>query len=197
MDSRFCSSRMDVLVLARLRAVAQIVHEEADQTADHGDVAKPLQWTLPELYRPGDMRIFRQAAVNLRLRSVMQHVNNAGATDAWRIVHASVRKVGMILELLGALVREVQHVVLAAEVQTSRGARLDARRFESFADAIRTQRAFENAIVLRVHLRNVERASGDAVAAPDAIGLLKIHDAVRILHDGPVRGTRSQAPRLR
>src|SRR5205814_5187920 len=30
MDSRFCSSRIDVLVFAGLRAVAQIVHEQAN-----------------------------------------------------------------------------------------------------------------------------------------------------------------------
>src|SRR5205823_1153296 len=57
--------------------------------------------------------------------------------------------------------------------------------------------ALENAMRLRVHFRNVKGASGDAVAAADAIGLLEINDAVGVLHDGTVRGTRRQASGLR
>src|SRR5712692_11675899 len=112
-DSRFCSSRIDILILAGLGAVAQVVHEEADQSANHGDVAEPLQRAFPELHRPGDVRIFRQAAVNLRLRSVMQHVNHAGAANAWWIVHSGMRKIRMIAQLFRAFAGEIQHVVLA------------------------------------------------------------------------------------
>src|SRR5229473_1735269 len=82
--------------------------------------------------------------------------------------------------------RKELHIVLAAEVQATGGARLDARRFQALAHAISAERALENAIGLRVHLRNVERAAGDAVAAADAVGLLKIDDAIGVLHDGPV-----------
>src|SRR5437899_11426197 len=87
----------------------------------------------------------------------------------------------------------VGHGVLAAEVQTAARAGLDARGLQPFANAIRAKSALENAMRLRVHFRNVKGASGDAVAAADAIGLLEINDAVGVLHDGPVRGTRRQA----
>ena len=103
----------------------------------------------------------------------------------------------MLAKLLRTIAREIQHVFLAAEVQASRRTRLDACRFEPFAHAIRAQRALEDTIGLGVHFRNVERASRDAVAAANTVGLLKIDDTVGVLHDGPVRGTSRQAPRLR
>src|SRR5258706_5490941 len=196
MNSRL-SSRIDVLILAFLGAESQVVHEEADQSANHGDVAKPLQRTFPEFYSPRNMRIFREAAVKLRMRGVMQHVNDAGAADALRIVNAGIREVGVVAKLFRAAFSKELHIVLAAKVQTARRTRLDARRFEPLTHAIGAQGALENAIVLRIHLRNVEGASRDAIAAADAIGLLEIDDAIGILHDGAVRGTRSEAARLR
>src|SRR5260370_12895497 len=94
MYSRFFSSRMGVFIRVGLRAESQIVHDEADQTANHGDVAKPLQRTLPELYGPRNMRVLRQAAVEFRLGSVMQHVNHDGGTHGRRVVHAGIGEVG-------------------------------------------------------------------------------------------------------
>src|SRR5258707_11078736 len=130
MNSRFFSSRMDVLILVPLWAESQIVHEEADQSADHGDVAKPLQRPLPQLYGPRNMRVLRQPAVEFRLRGIMQHVNHAGAADARRIIHAGIREVGVIAKLLRASFRKELHIVLAAEVQAAGGARLDAGGLE-------------------------------------------------------------------
>src|SRR5262249_11401041 len=45
-------------------------------------------------------------------------------------------------------------------------------------------------------LRNVERAARYAVLTPDAVLLLKIDDAVRVLDDGAVGRARAQAPRV-
>src|SRR6266571_6778549 len=120
------------------------------------------------------MWICRESAIDLRFRRVMQNVDHAGPAHARWIVHARIREVRMFTELLRAPPREVQHVLLRTEVQTSRRARLNARRFQPFAHTIRAEGAFEHAMSLRVHLRNVERASRYAVAAPDAVGLLKI-----------------------
>src|SRR5260370_19939059 len=126
MNSRFFSSRMDVLILVPLWAESQIVHEEADQSANHGDVAKPLQRPLPKLDCPRDTRVLRQAAVKFRLRGIMQHVNHSGAADARRIVHAGTREGGVIAKLFRASFRKELHIVLAAEVRATGGARLDA-----------------------------------------------------------------------
>src|SRR5258708_14791953 len=127
MNSRL-SSWIDVLILAFLGAESQVVHEEANQSADHGDVAKPLQRTLPEFYSPRHVGIFREAAVKLRMRGVMQHVNDAGAANPFWIVDARIRKIGMILHLLGAPMPEIQHVILGTEVQAAPGTSLEARR---------------------------------------------------------------------
>src|SRR5260370_1351135 len=197
MYSRFFSSRMGVFIRVGLRAEAKMVHDEPNKTANRGDVAKPLQRTLPELYGPRNMRVLRQAAVEFRLGSVMQHVNHAGATHARRVVHAGIGEVGVIAKLFRASFRKELHVVLAAEVQAPRRTCLDARLLQPFAHAIRTQRALEHAIGMRVDLWDVERASLGAVAAADAVGLLEIDDAICVLHDGPVRGTCRQAPGLR
>src|SRR6266851_1799814 len=197
MDSRFFSSRMDVFIRVFLRAKSQIVHEEADQSANHRDVAQPLQRPLPQFDRPWNARIFRQAAVDFRLRGVMQNVNHSGTANTGWVVHPRIREIRMLAKLFRASFRKKFHIVLAAEVQAPRGARLDACRFQPFAHAIRAQRALEHAIGLRVHLWNVERASRNAVAAADAVGLLEIDDAICVLHDGPVRGTGRQAPGLR
>src|SRR5260370_6024813 len=103
----------------------------------------------------------------------------------------------MIAKLFRASFRKELHVVLAAEVQATRGTRLDARRLQPFAHAIRAQGALEHAIGLRVHLWNVERASRDAVAAADAVGLLEIDAAICVLLDGAIRRTCRQASGLR
>src|SRR3982074_213232 len=127
---------MDVFILVFLRAESQIVHEEADQSADHGDVAKPLQRALPEFDGPRNVRVLRQAAVKLRLGGVMQHVNHAGAAHALWIANSGIREVGMIAKLLRASFSKELHIVLTAEVQASRRTRLDARWFQAFAHAI-------------------------------------------------------------
>src|SRR6202171_4122672 len=175
---------MDVLIRVFLRAESQIVHEEADQSANHRDVTQPLQRAFPELDGPRNMRVPRQPTIEFRLGSVMQHVNHAGASHARWVVHAGMREVGVIAKLLRASFSKKLHVILAAEVQAARRTRLDARRLKTFAHTIGAQRALEHATGLRVHLWNVDRAYRDAVAAPDAVGLLKIDDAIRVLHDG-------------
>src|SRR5260370_23611854 len=116
MNSRFFSSRIDVLFLTGLRAESQIVHEEADQSANHGDVAEPLQRAFPKLDGPRNMRVLRQSAVKFRLRSVVQNVTHSGAADARRVVHAGIREIGGIAKLLSPSFRKKLQSVLAAEV---------------------------------------------------------------------------------
>jgi hypothetical protein len=127
----------------------------------------------------------------------MQHVNHAGSAHAGRIVNTRIRKIIVFAQLLRPLFREVRHVILAAKMQAARRTRLDARRFKSLAHTIRAQRALINALRLAVKLRNIEWAAGDAIAAADAFVLLKIHDAIRVLHDCAVGRACCQASRLR
>src|SRR5260370_37437725 len=78
-------------------------------------------------------------------------------------------------------------------MQAASRARFDAGRFEAHQDAVIAQRAFENFARRRTEFRNVEGAASHAITATDAIRLLEIDDAVRILDDGGVRRARGEA----
>ena len=98
-----------------------------------------------------------------------------------------------VAQLLGPLFGQDLHVVLGAEVQAARWTRFDAGRFQSGAHTVRAQRALVNLLGVRIELRNVERAAGDAELAADAVVLLEIDDAVFVLHDGAVGRAGMQA----
>src|SRR5215204_7577880 len=91
---------------------------------------------------------------------------------------------------------DLHHLVFGAKVQTTSRACLNASRLKALTHAIRTQRAFVNFPCLLVELRNIERATGNAVTAADAIVLLKIDDAVFVLDNDPIGWTRAQATRI-
>src|SRR5262249_26058523 len=162
----------------------------------HGCVAKPFERALPELDRPRNVRILRQATIRLGVSNVVEDVDDAGAADAGRVVNASVREVVMLLQLLGAGVRELQHVVLRAEMQTAGGAGLNASRLEVLRDAIRAQRALVDALGFLVEFGDIEWAAADAIAAANALILLEIDDAVSVLHDSAIGRACFQAARL-
>src|SRR5256885_7023482 len=184
-------------VISIFRPEPQVVHEQPDQSAYHCHVSEPLQWPLPQLHHQRNGRIARQPAVKFWLCRVMKHVNHARASDPLRIVNTGVREIVVVLQLLRSLLRQHQHVFFASKVQTTCRTRLDARGLQPFADAVRTQRALVNALRLFIELRNIERASADAISATDALVLLKIHNPVRVLDNRPVRWARSQTTRLR
>src|SRR6202045_892005 len=102
----------------------------------------------------------------------------------------------MLLQLLCAGIGEFAHIVLGAKVQASGGAGLDAGRLQAFGNAVGAQSAFINTLGFFVEFGNVEGAPGNAVAAADAIILLKIDDAVGVLHDGAVGRTGFKATRV-
>src|SRR6266446_654693 len=126
----------------------------------------------------------------------MQNVNHSCAANAWRVIYASFREVIVIAKLLRSPLGEELHVVLAAEMQATCGAGFDACRLQPLADAICAERAFVDSFGFRIEFGNVEGAAGDAVTAADAVVLLKIYDAVRVLNDGAIGGARGEASRV-
>src|SRR5205814_4570440 len=96
-------------------------------------------------------------------------------------------------KLSGARVSQRAHVGLGPKFQTPRRTGFDARRLEPLSDAIRTERALVDLLRGAVELRDVERAPRHAVLAADAVLLLEVDDAVRVLNDGAVGGARAQA----
>ena len=101
------------------------------------------------------------------------------------------------LELLHPLTAEGHHVLLHPEVEAPGRAGLDAGRLEPLADAVGAQRALVDLLGQRVELRDGERASRHAVLAADAILLLEVDDAVRVLDERARRGARAQAGHAR
>src|ERR1700739_2208408 len=81
-------------------------------------------------------------------------------------------------------------------MQAPCGTCLDSRGFESLRNAVIAQRAFEYLPRRRAEFWNIEGTARHAIAATDAIGLLKIDNAGRVLHDGAVGRASNQASRL-
>src|SRR5579871_4301984 len=103
----------------------------------------------------------------------------------------------MLLQLRHSLAGNLQHVILCSEVQTSSRTRLDAGRFQPTSYAIGAERALVDFFRRRIEFRHIERTSGNAELAADAVLFLKINDAVAILHDRPVSRTCRKASRIR
>ena len=137
----------------------------------------------------------RGRSIELRPLAEGEHRHDGCSSHARRIVDRCLcEPVGV--ELLDPLIGDLEHRVLRAELQAARGAGLDARGLKTHRHAIDAHRALVHALGLRVELGNVEGASGHAVPAADALVLLKVDNAVGVLHDGPGRGARGEAPGL-
>jgi hypothetical protein len=99
----------------------------------------------------------------------------------------------MIAQLCCPLARELQHIFLGSEMQATRWAGFNASWLQSFTDAVGAKRALVDALGNAVQLGNIERASRDAIPAADAMILLKVNDAIRVLDNRAVCGTSLQA----
>src|SRR5579863_3110321 len=62
-----------------LRTEAKIVQSHTDESADHRQVAKPLERPFPEPDGPRHARIGGQAAVGFRMVDVVQYVDDVRA----------------------------------------------------------------------------------------------------------------------
>src|ERR1700682_5423863 len=142
------------------------------------------------------MRVLLQAAVGFRTINIVQHINHIRAADPLGILHARVLVRSVFVQLLYAPLRQVLHVVFAAEVQAAGGTGLDASRLKPRAHAGRTQLAFVDLLGLGVELGYVERAARNAVLAADAVFLIEVDDAVGVLHDGAIGRAGEQATRF-
>ena len=71
-----------------------------------------------------------------------------------------------------------------------------AGRFLADADPVNAQGALIDPVILFIEARDVKGAPGDAVAAADAVLLLKVDDAVSVLNNRPGGRARLQAARV-
>src|SRR5580704_4599412 len=119
-----------------------------------------------------------------------------GASDARGIIDSCVREAGMIAKLRRSLLSSFFHLRLRTKVQAAGRAGFDAGGFEALAHAIHAERALENLTGTGTELGDVKRAPANAVAAADAVVLLEVHDAIRVLHDGAVCRASGKASRV-
>src|SRR5258707_2730770 len=103
----------------------------------------------------------------------------------------------MIAELGSAFFCTVFHLVLYSNVEAAGGAGLDACGLESLSYPIGTECAFKDFLIAGIEFWNVEWATCDAISAADAMLLLKIHNAVGVLHNGAIGGGGEEKARFR
>src|SRR5688500_6382225 len=111
---------------------------------------------LPNRVAGWNNGIRRQAAVQLRVSYVVQHIDHVCAANGLRIIDTGVRESCLLLQLRNACTRDLDHVLLRPEMKTASRTCLDASRFEPLPDAIGTERAFKDFLRLRIELGNVE-----------------------------------------
>ncbi len=126
---------------------------------------------------------------------MVQHVHYVRTADAIGVVQAGLVETPL-LEVGDAPGGVLLHVLLAAEDDGAGGAGLHAGRLQPDRHAVGTERALVGLLVLLGDARDVERATGDAVAAADAVVLVEVDDTVGVLHDRPRRRAGLEATRV-
>ena len=129
------------------RSEAEVVQRYADHASEHGKIADPFNRLLPQPHDPRNARIFGQPAVSLGIGDVMEHIDNACATDALGIVNTGIGMSKLFAKLFGTRFRLGFQVVFQTELQTSRRTGFDARRLKPFGNAVRAQCALEYLLV--------------------------------------------------
>ena len=174
-------------------AEAQIMQSDAEDAAEHGEIADPLRGTFPETHDPRDSWILGQAAVGLWIIHVVQNVDDAGSTHAGRIVDAGFLEAEVFAKLFGASLGEIHHVVLASEVETAGRTRLDAGGLQSHGHAIDAEGALKHLLRGGIEFGNIEGATTHAISAADAVLLLEIDDAIGVLDNCAIGGAGFEA----
>src|SRR6202163_4586410 len=168
------------------------MEENADSSEQCEGSEHGFEKPLPYCVSPGDLRIFWQVAVALGISCIVEYVDYVGSAYGLRIVDAGVLPAEIIPQLLRALLGDEFHVDFGAEFETAGRTCLDACGFETLANAVGAECALVNALGLGIEARNIEGTTGHAEFAADAVFLVKVDDAVGVLHDGPVGWTSRQ-----
>ena len=127
---------------------------------------------------------------------MVQHVHHVRTADAIGVVQPGLVETAL-LQIGDAPGRVLLHVVLAAEDDGPSGAGLYAGWLKADGNAVGTQRALVGLLVLLGNARDVEGATGDAVAAADAVVLVEVDDTVGVLNDRSRRRAGLEAARVR
>src|SRR5258708_2708316 len=175
------------------RTVSYVMEDNADGSEQCEGSEHGFEQPLPHRVSPGDLRIFRKVTVALGIGGVVEYVDNMRSAYRLRIVDAGVLPAEIVAQLFRALLGDEFHVDFGAELETAGRTCFDACWFETLANAVGAECALVNALSLGIEPRNIKRTTGHAEFAADTVFLVKVDDAVGVLHDGPIGGTSRQA----
>src|SRR6267378_7726537 len=178
------------------RTVSHVMEDNADGSEQCEGSEHGFEKPLPHSVSPRDLRILRQVTVAFGISCIVEHVDHMRSAYRLRIVDAGVLPAEIVAQLLRALLGDEFHVDFGAELETAGRTCLDARGFETLADAVGAECALVNALGLGIEPRNIKRTTGHAEFAADTVFLVKVDDAVGVLHDGPIGRTSCQASRI-
>src|ERR1041385_2065363 len=136
-----------------------IVKCQCQESEQHDDQPNRLRNPFPVGVGEWNLRIRWKPAVDFGMFGVVQHIYRVCSTNRAWIVDTRIREPRHFSQLCSPSLSELLHFALCSEVQTAGRASFDARRFQSGADPIRTQRALENCLGRVVEFRNVERTA--------------------------------------
>ncbi len=183
------------ILLDAIRPDTHVVEEPGQHRCAHCQQAQRFADAFPQAHQRTDGRCIRQPGVDLRRVGVMQHVHHMSAADAFRVVQPGVVE-ATAFQVDDAFGSVLLHVFLAAEDDGAGRAGFHTGRLQPYRHPIRTQGAFVGLVIFLRDARNVERATGDAITATDAMILIEIDDAVGVLDDRPGTWAGRQATRL-
>src|SRR5260221_7705405 len=178
------------------RTVRHVMEDNADCSEQCKGSEHGLEQPFPDRVGPGDLRIFRQAAVAFGIGGVMQHIDHVGSAYGLRIVDAGVLPAEIVAQLLRAFLGDEFHVDLGAELEAAGRTCLDAGGFETLANAVGAECALVNALGLGIETRNIERTTGYAKFAADTVFLGKVEHAICAFYDCAIGGASCQASRI-
>src|SRR5712691_4308622 len=101
------------------RTVRHVMEDNADSSEQCEGSEHGFEKPLPHCVRPGDLRIFRQAAIALGIGRVVEYIDHMRSADGLRIVDTGVLPAEIIAQLFGALLGDKFHVVFGAELETA------------------------------------------------------------------------------
>src|SRR5262245_24208455 len=114
--------------------------DRADERAGHRQRTERFEDFFPDLEGPRYFRVFRKP-IELRPVGELQHVYHARPADAERIIYSGLRP-AVGLQLIDAMIGDLDEPLFRAELQAAGRARLDASGFKAIGDAVGTERAF-------------------------------------------------------
>ena len=153
----------------------------------HGGHGERFRKALPQRDEGADARICSEAVVELRPVGVVQHIHDMGAADPWRVVETGIRETAR-LQVDDPLRSVFRICSLVPNWSAPVGQALMQAGSMPHRHPVGTEGAFVDFAVLLRKAGDVEGAAGDAVAAPDAVLLMEVHNAVGVLDDGARRG---------